>query len=453
MRLSDEQLAVLQSNKQHLTVNAGPGTGKTTLLLNIAKHRPNEKHLILCFNSTIKEEIKEKLQKQEISNAEVFTFHSLAFNFFLNNNIIPNFKKRNFDENLDFFSLFEIMKELEITDVYYSYKLRDVLEALPKYLSSNKKLNEIEVEEETIENIKLIMNYIVNNPKAPMFHEVYIKMYQLMNPQVDFDSILVDEFQDVSPCYLSIIENISKDKRSVRVGDTYQKIYGYNGAIGMDSCDFKLTQSFRIGKEISNYCNNMLENFFEEPIKLNGCNQTASFGKIENRSFTKIFRTNKALLVELINLLLEGKKVKVSSKIISEFDFYSKFLDLNKTNKYYKGIKIVTIEDLERLYEMSKDRKISKFLFLTENFSNEQLKKAISKIEVNLISEDEDSDFDVHLITSHRCKGLEFSAVKIADDFPTLDKLQELSEEGEDAFDEIYILFVALTRSNGILEL
>ena len=226
MRLSEEQLAVLQSNKQHLTVNAGPGTGKTTLLLNIAKHRTNEKHLILCFNSTIKEEIKEKLQKQGISNVEVFTFHSLAFNFFLNNNIIPNFKKRNFDENLDFFSLFEIMKELEITDVYYSYKLRDVLEVLPKYLSSNKKLNEIEAEEETIENIKLIMNYIVNNPKAPMFHEVYIKMYQLMNPKVDFDSILVDEFQDVSPCYLSIIENISKDKRSVRVGDTYQKIYG-----------------------------------------------------------------------------------------------------------------------------------------------------------------------------------------------------------------------------------
>ena len=63
MELSSEQLAVLQSNKQHLVVNAGPGTGKTTLLLNIAKHRTDEKHLILCFNSTIKEEIKEKLNK------------------------------------------------------------------------------------------------------------------------------------------------------------------------------------------------------------------------------------------------------------------------------------------------------------------------------------------------------------------------------------------------------
>ena len=31
MRLSEEQLAVVNSNKEHITVNAGPGTGKTTV--------------------------------------------------------------------------------------------------------------------------------------------------------------------------------------------------------------------------------------------------------------------------------------------------------------------------------------------------------------------------------------------------------------------------------------
>lgn len=75
MRLSEEQLAVVNSNKEHITVNAGPGTGKTTLLLAIAKANPDRRHLILCFNATIKEEIEEKLKKQGINNAIVKTFH------------------------------------------------------------------------------------------------------------------------------------------------------------------------------------------------------------------------------------------------------------------------------------------------------------------------------------------------------------------------------------------
>ena len=49
MRLSEEQLAVVNSNKEHITVNAGPGTGKTTLLLAIAKANPDRK----CYSQNI----------------------------------------------------------------------------------------------------------------------------------------------------------------------------------------------------------------------------------------------------------------------------------------------------------------------------------------------------------------------------------------------------------------
>ena len=338
MELSSEQLAVLQSNKQHLVVNAGPGTGKTTLLLNIAKHRTNEKHLILCFNSTIKEEIKEKLNKQKILNADVYTFHSLAFNFFLNNNIIPNFNKRNFNENLDFFTLFDIMTKLNIVESYIDFRLRDVLIALHNYLKSDKRLEDFNLNEETYNNTKKVIQYILSNSESPMFHEVYIKLFQLMKPIVSYDSILIDEFQDVSACYLSIIENISKNKRSIRVGDTYQKIYGYNGALGMEECDFKLTKSFRVGKEVSDYCNNLLETFFENPIKLNGVNDNQYMvSKIDNeKQYTKIFRSNKNLMLEALNLIKENKIVKLSNSIISDFEIYEKLLDLTKSYKNYR---------------------------------------------------------------------------------------------------------------------
>ena len=455
MELSSEQLAVLQSNKQHLVVNAGPGTGKTTLLLNIAKHRTDEKHLILCFNSTIKEEIKEKLNKQKILNADVYTFHSLAFNFFLNNNIIPNFKKRNFNENLDFFTLFDIMTKLNIIESYIDFRLRDVLIALHTYLKSDKRLEDFNLNEETYNNTKKVIQYILSNSESPMCHEVYIKLFQLMKPIVSYDSILIDEFQDVSACYLSIIENISKNKRSIRVGDTYQKIYGYNGALGMEECDFKLTKSFRVGKEVSDYCNNLLETFFENPIKLNGVNDNQYIvSKIDNKNqYTKIFRSNKNLMLEALNLIKENKIVKLSNSIISDFEIYEKLLDLTKSYKNYRGIKIGSFKELEQLEKLSNDRKISKFLFLLKNFGIDELKDIFKRIKTNLIPEDSEDTYNVHLITAHRCKGLEFNSVVLANDFYTIDELLEKQEKEEDVFDEVYILFVALTRSFGTLEI
>ena len=455
MELSGEQLAVLQSNKQHLIVNAGPGTGKTTLLLNIAKHRTNEKHLILCFNSAIKEEIKEKLNKQNILNADVYTFHSLAFNFFLNNNIIPNFKKRNFNENLDFFTLFDIMSKLNIIESYMDFRLRDTLIALHTYLKSDKKLEDFNLNEETYKNTKNVIQYILSNSESPMFHEVYIKLFQLMKPIVSYDSILIDEFQDVSACYLSIIENISKNKRSIKVGDTYQKIYGYNGALGMEECDFKLTKSFRIGKEVSNYCNNLLETFFENPIKLNGVNENQHIvSEIDNeKQYTKIFRSNKNLMLEALNLIKENKVVKLSNSIISDFEIYEKLLDLTKNYRNYRGIKIGSFKELKQLEKLSKDRKISKFLFLLKNFEIDELKNIFKKIKINLIPEDSEKSYNVHLITAHRCKGLEFDSVVLANDFYTINELLEKQEKEENIFDEIYILFVALTRSFGLLEI
>ncbi|EHO19785.1 hypothetical protein HMPREF9466_01716 [Fusobacterium necrophorum subsp. funduliforme 1_1_36S] len=82
MQLTKEQQIIVNSPLKDITVNSGPGMGKTTLLLEITKKEQNKKHLILCFNSSVKQEIQEKINKNNIKNAEVMTFHSLAFSFF-----------------------------------------------------------------------------------------------------------------------------------------------------------------------------------------------------------------------------------------------------------------------------------------------------------------------------------------------------------------------------------
>ena len=62
MQLTKEQLQIINSNLQDITVNSGPGMGKTTLLLEIAKQHKDKKHLILCFNSNVKKEIQDKIK-------------------------------------------------------------------------------------------------------------------------------------------------------------------------------------------------------------------------------------------------------------------------------------------------------------------------------------------------------------------------------------------------------
>ena len=454
MKLSDEQLAVINSNKQHITVNAGPGTGKTTLLLAIAKANPDKKHLILCFNSTIKIEIEEKLKKQDINNAIVKTFHGLAYNFFINNKKVyfANFSKRNLDENLDYFFLFETMKKLGFVDRYMDFRIEDTMKVLKRFFSSSKKLEDCIdksiTDKKTINYCKSVLQFISENPDCPMFHELYIKRFQMLKPTLpNIDTVLVDEYQDVSECYLDIIDSICKDKKSIRVGDTYQKIYGYNGAIGMKDCDFKLTNSYRVGKETSDYCNKLISEFFENPILLNGINTNATFGTCPEDNYVKIFRTNKQLILELIESMKNDKHIVISQKTIDELKFYKILISkLRNYNSKYKGIDISQLSDLEYIYKLSKDSRIKRFMNIISSYSYDELIEILSHEQL-LVPEDKiNNDKYIRYITAHRCKGMEFSYVKIAEDYPDKEKMIENK-------DEVYIKFVAMTRSNKILEI
>ena len=158
-------------------------------------------------------------------------------------------------------------------------------------------------------------------------------------------------------------------------------------------------------------------------------------------------------MLEALNLIKENKIVKLSNSIISDFEIYEKLLDLTKKYKNYRGIKVGSFKELEQLEKLSNDRKISKFLFLLKNFEIDELKNIFKKIKTNLIPEDSKENYNVHLITAHRCKGLEFDSVVLSNDFYTINELLKKQEKEENVFDEIYILFVALTRSFGLLEI
>ena len=84
VELSEEQQLILDKVKgnHNVMVDACAGTGKTTIILAIAKQLPERKFLELTYNSMLRHEVKEKVRLQGINNVNVHTFHSLAVKYY-----------------------------------------------------------------------------------------------------------------------------------------------------------------------------------------------------------------------------------------------------------------------------------------------------------------------------------------------------------------------------------
>jgi len=70
-----------------------------------------------------------------------------------------------------------------------------------------------------------------------MLHDGYLKLYQLSNPVLQYDCILLDEAQDINPVTGEIIFSqsrafnfYSKKTSIILVGDSHQQIYSFRGA-------------------------------------------------------------------------------------------------------------------------------------------------------------------------------------------------------------------------------
>ena len=78
--LSKEQQNILDASKtgDNIVVDAVAGTGKTTLILEIAKESSSQKILQITYNKSLKFEVREKTKNMSIDNLTIHTYHSLA---------------------------------------------------------------------------------------------------------------------------------------------------------------------------------------------------------------------------------------------------------------------------------------------------------------------------------------------------------------------------------------
>ncbi|XP_050414596.2 F-box DNA helicase 1 [Patella vulgata] len=486
VRLTHEQLRIVKytpMEKEIIKIVAFAGTGKTTTLVRYTQLRPNLRFLLVVYNKSVCEHAKTKFP----SNVTIKTGHGLAFGVTGRRYKAAN--KLN-SYGLKVYSVAMELQNIKGENLYVRAKF--VLETLNNFLSSSDKTVNIDHAPSFHRNddgvIKVIEDsskliYVndaaylwrrmkdYNDKKIGMTHDGYLKLYQLQEPQLsDYDVILIDEAQDLTPSVIDIM--LQQRQTKILVGDPHQQIYSFRGAVNAmqhipSTKTFYLTQSFRFGPEIAHVaacCLQLLKKVTEKTIVGHG-----KPGKITGETIGQlaiIARCNFTLFAEAVKKCcysnMENQKVGFVGgtdgfgfPIIQ--DIYTLMMPSHERIAAKREIRnsfiarFKTIGDLEKYATKAMDPELLGKIKIVKTY-NHNLPGHIDKILSKTIKDI--SVADVVFSTAHKAKGLEFSTVKVTDDYTYLGPGSSVVlGPGPIPYDESNLLYVAITRAKQALQL
>lgn len=280
-------------------------------------------------------------------------------------------------------------------------------------------------------------------------HDGYLKIWLERGARIDTNYLLIDEAQDMTPVMKAIFDR--QDCRKVYVGDRYQSIYGYRGAINameqIVAPTKYLTQSYRFGRNIATVANWLLELRGEEHKIQGVALATGVVGPVDkNKPYTILARTNAGLCARAAEVALTSKAsvvggtAEMTALMKSAYGLYTGRRD-QITHPLLAGFESFTV--LRDYAEASSDKECGMMVRMLEDHGA-GLDRIINALSTKLVP---DSEAQVILSTAHKAKGREWGQVLIEDDFQDLyDGNQKLRPE------EANLLHVAATRARLVLQ-
>ena len=477
MYLTDEQNTIINSTG-NIKINAVAGSGKTTTIIEYAKARPKTSLILyLAFNRSVRLEAAKKFYDRGLNQVKVETAHSLAYKHIV--------IKYGYKVHAQQFTTDEIVQILNLPwqgERLMEYVLANHINKFLSYFCNSDKetiadLNYID----TVSDVKarrFVSNYYqyiesktqalykaMESGAIEISHDFYLKKFQLSGARLDYDYILFDEGQDASPAMLDVF--FKQQAVKVIVGDTNQQIYGWRYAVNsLEKADFKtcnLSTSFRFGQDIADLAMNIIKwkrhiykEFLDPLIKGVGeANSTV-------RSKAVLARTNLGLLLKATKYLTEKKEL---GQIYFEGNInsytYAAGTSLYDVLNLYRGKKrliknnlikrMKDVEELEEYIEKTEDLQLGMIVEIVKKYGDE-IPVIIKTLKEKHINSDEKERADIIFSTVHRCKGLEYDAIQIVDDF--ISEKDLASRDVSDASklnEEINLLYVAVTRTKNML--
>ena len=283
-----------------------------------------------------------------------------------------------------------------------------------------------------------------------MTHDTYLKLYQLSGASLNYDVIFLDEAQDTSNCVIDIVmQQSERGTQVVAVGDTYQSIYEWRGAVNalakIQTKSTPLSQSWRYGPEVATVATHILN---AAMIVKGSPHLDTVVGTVDTtKPYTQLFRTNVKLIQQGVKLIRQGVKVRMDVDVKGFVKMLTSMMALKwgetKNVKHEDVVIHATWDDLLEEAEVVKGE--LKLLSGLIERGNAQ--------EVLDILGDYTKANNPHVIlsTAHKSKGMEYNQVILADDFMDVHDDEGNFIEPNDM--ERNLLYVAATRAQGVLQL
>jgi superfamily I DNA/RNA helicase len=463
--LTTEQKQIVDSDAEQILVNACAGSGKTTTLYKFAQARPDQRILYLAFNKSMQQEAQEKFSG--LNKTEVRTVHSLAYGqegYKYKDKLTYQYKTYQLAQDLgyDFSNSQHVDLIYEVNKLFKKY-LRSAVFNIREYVES---LN-CELDNPQDKVIKLLTKIfeLKRNPNNDIgvTHNFYLKLYQLSQPDLSrkYDLLLLDEAQDINQVIIDIFQN--QAMRKVAVGDSNQQIYAWNGAVDalqkISGEKYYLSHSFRIGDGLANLCNLILYDFKNySKMKIKGRSSSQKVAKIDTeQSYTKLCRTRAKVFDNAVSKIKKGKKIYFEGGVQSyRFKTFIEAWKFRQGESYNDPLlaPFSSYEEMEQYAENVNDLELKYLIKVIDKYKG-QIPDYVRRI--NRFALDNKRNADIVLSTLHRAKGLEYQQLILEDDFLDVAVMKKLLNKGkittEEISEEINIIYVALTRAAGVLEL
>lgn len=293
------------------------------------------------------------------------------------------------------------------------------------------------------------------NDSLPLGHDGYLKLWALSRPRIASDFILLDEAQDTNPVVLDVLKR--QDAQLVYVGDQYQQIYEWRGAVNaMAAIDtdhaVTLTKSFRFGDAIAGAASRVLGRLGETSALIGNSAIDSRIG--DCRPDTILARTNANVMASLLTALDGGRRPHLVGGASELMLMLRGVQDLKSgtPSSVADFFGFANWQEVVEFADTQEGAHLLTFVNLVESHGERQLMWALNRTV-------EESDADLILSTAHKAKGREWSNVQLIDDFLPVRKLEpdatpaQQKKSGDDFAAELRLFYVAMTRARNVIDI
>jgi superfamily I DNA/RNA helicase len=289
-------------------------------------------------------------------------------------------------------------------------------------------------------------------------HDHYLKIWALTQPKLDADFLLLDEAQDTNPVVEQIFLAQRDHTQLVMVGDSAQAIYQWRGAkdvmTGFDGTQLTLSQSFRFGPRLAEEANRWLH-LADAPIRLTGAEAVPTELGFVARPDAVLCRTNVGAMAQVMTLIDAGYRVALAGggDNLQALALAARDLKEGRRTHHPELILFPSWGDLQdyAVHDPA-GRDLQPLVNLIDTHGTDAILTAVADLAP-------EPHAQVTVSTAHKAKGREWPRVLIADDFArpkdnTTDEQTNTTRPPDPIDDaEARLAYVAVTRTRQRLDL